>query len=243
MTWVAVAIGGSAVVGALSSRSAARSQERSAREGQNVQREMFNKQNELNEPFRQAGLTGQARYMELMGLGGNTNALGYGKYARDFGMSDFTADPGYQFRLDEGIKALNASAAARGGALSGANVKGAINYGQNAASAEYTNAYNRYNANRAAQLDPLYKLYAGGQAAASGSAAAANNLGTNIGNTLTAAGNAEAAGIVGGTNAINATIGNLGNQYMNYQNNAATTSYQNNLLAALSGKNMSATGY
>ena len=219
-----------------------------------AQREMFDIGRADLAPYREGGNTAQNQLMTLFGLGGDATAPNYGKYAKDFSMSDFTADPGYQFRLDEGIKALNASAAARGGALSGANVKNAMNYGQNAASAEYTNAYNRYNANRAAQLDPIYKLYAGGQAAASGSAAAANNLGsnlgttysnlgTNIGNTITAGGNAEASGIVGGTNAINSTIGNLGNQYMNYQNNAATTSYQNNLLAALNGKSMSATGY
>jgi hypothetical protein len=103
--------------------------------------------------------------MELMGLGGNTGAAGYGKYAKDFSMtgfdpnslmkdfqtSDFQQDPGYAFRLAEGQKALDRSAAARGGLISGAALKAATGYGQQMGSQEYQNAYNRFQANRAMQ--------------------------------------------------------------------------------------------
>jgi hypothetical protein len=192
--------------------------------------------------------------MQMLGIGGDTTAQGYGKYAKDFGMSDFTTDPGYQFRLEQGMKALNASAAAKGMGMSGANIKGATEYGQNMGSQEYTNAFNRYQTNRAAQLDPLFKLYTGGQAAAAGSATAAgnlgtnlgttySNLGTNLGKTATDAGAAAAGGYVAGSNAINSAIGSIGNQYMNAQNAANQTSYQNSLLAALNNQGMSATGY
>jgi hypothetical protein len=242
----AVMAGASVIGGGLSymgASKAADAQKEAAANSIAAQKDMYNVGREDLAPYREGGITAQNQLMTLFGLGGDTAAPNYGKYAKDFSMSDFTADPGYQFRLDEGIKALNASAAARGGALSGANVKGAMNYGQNAASAEYTNAYNRYNSNRAAQLDPLYKLYAGGQAAASGSAAAANNLGTNIGNTITNAGAAEAAGYVAGGTAINSTISSLGNQYLTNQKNAAASAYDNNLLMALQGRNMSSTSY
>lgn len=54
-----------------------------------------------------------------------------------------TNDPGYQFRLDQGNKALQNSAAAKGTLLTGGTVKAAQDYGQNAASAEYGNVFNR----------------------------------------------------------------------------------------------------
>jgi hypothetical protein len=62
-----------------------------------------------------------------------------------FGGKGFEADPGYQFRMSEGMKAINAGAAARGGANSGATLKALARYGQDFASNEYNNAYNRQN--------------------------------------------------------------------------------------------------
>tara|TARA_R110000822_G_scaffold120999_5_gene254700 strand:- start:5213 stop:6106 length:894 start_codon:yes stop_codon:yes gene_type:complete len=230
-----------------------------------AQREMFDIGQANLAPYRKGGNVAQNQLMQMLGIGGDTNAANYGKYARDFGMSDFTADPGYQFRLDQGLKALNASAAARGGALSGANMKGAIDYGQNKASDEYYNAYNRYRTNRADQLAPLQGLYTGGQAAAAGSAAQAgaagstmNNAYANLGSNINSTNNALSANVASGINAggaaaagaytaggaaINSTIGNLGNQYMDMQKAANLTSYQNNVLNALNNQNMSATGY
>lgn len=56
---------------------------------------------------------------------------------------DFKKDPGYQFRLDEGLKAIRRGAAASGGRGSGATMKALQRYGQNYASGEYQNAYQR----------------------------------------------------------------------------------------------------
>ena len=60
-------------------------------------------------------------------------------------------DPGYQFRLTEGQKALERSGAARGVTNTGGNMKGLLDYGQRAASQEYGNVYDRnlntYNTN------------------------------------------------------------------------------------------------
>lgn len=66
----------------------------------------------------------------------------------DFTMEKFQQDPGYAFRLSEGLKALDRTAAARGGLISGSAMKGAMRYGQDMASQEYQNAFNRYNQNR-----------------------------------------------------------------------------------------------
>ena len=52
-------------------------------------------------------------------------------------------DPGYGFRLSEGMKALERGAAARGGLLSGNMLRGAQRYGQDLASQEFGSAYNR----------------------------------------------------------------------------------------------------
>jgi len=56
---------------------------------------------------------------------------------------NFMTDPGYQFRQDEGMRALERGAAARGGLLSGGFGRKAIRYGQDYASQEYQNVYNR----------------------------------------------------------------------------------------------------
>ena len=178
-----------------------------------AQREMFDIGRADLQPYREGGVTAQNRLTTLLGIGGDTTAADYGKYSKDFGVSDFTTDPGYQFRLEQGVKALNASAAARGMGMSGANIKGATEYGQNLGSQEYQNAFNRYQTNRTAQLAPLQSLYAGGQAAAAGSAAQAGALGTNLGNTYTnlgqglgqaavAGGNAQASGYLNQANAV-----------------------------------------
>jgi len=219
-----------------------------------AQREMFDIGRADLAPYREGGVTAQNQLMQMLGIGGDQTAQGYGRYARDFGMEDFTADPGSAFRLKTGLESLERSGAARGMGLSGAALKGITRYGQDYASNEYQNAFNRYQTERAAKLDPLFKLYTGGQSAAAGAATQAgnlgqnlgttySNLGTNLGNAATNAGAAAAGGYVAGGNAINSTIGSLGNQYMNAQNAANQTSYQNSLLAALNNQNMSATGY
>lgn len=58
---------------------------------------------------------------------------------------DFEKDPGYQFRLAEGEKAIRRGASADGGAGGGKTLKALLRYGQNFASNEFNNAYNRFN--------------------------------------------------------------------------------------------------
>jgi hypothetical protein len=183
-----------------------------------LQKEMFDKQMELQEPFREAGLTGQNRLMELLGLGGSAGAADYGKYARDFGMQDFQQDPGYAFRLSEGQKSLDRSAAARGGLISGSALKAASRYGQEMGSQEYQNAFNRYQTNRTNQLQPLGNLQAIGQSAASNQGSAAGAYGTAGGNAITQGGQAIAAGQMGSANTI-ANALNTGASAYNQQTN------------------------
>ncbi len=181
--------------------------------GLDLQREMFDEQKRLSEPYRQAGLTGQNRLMELLGLGGNTGATGYGQYARDFGMQDFQQDPGYQFRLGEGLKAMSRQAGARGGLISGQTMKGLEDYRQASASQEYGNAFNRYQTNRQNQLAPLGSLMSSGQAAAVGQAGQAGQYGANASNMLSQMGVNTGGATLAGSSAYGKALGDIGAQY------------------------------
>jgi hypothetical protein len=213
---------GSSIIGggmaAQGSRDAANTQAAAADRAAALQKQMFDEQQRMSAPYREAGVTGQNRLMELLGLGANTGAAGYGKYAQDFGMSDFQADPGYAFRLSEGQQAIDRSAAARGGMQSGAALKAAARYGQDMGSQEYGNAYNRYQTNRTNQLAPLGSLMSSGQAAAAGAAANAGTYGANAGNLMMQGGQAQAAGQLGAGNSINNALNTAATSYQNQKN-------------------------
>jgi len=213
---------GAGLVGGLaqaaSQRQAAAAQSDAAQRGLDLQKSIYEQQSALNQPFYQAGVTGQNRLMDLLGLGANKTGADYGKYAKDFSMSDFQADPGYAFRLSEGQKALDRQAAARGGLISGGAIKAATRYGQDMGSQEYQNAFSRYQTNRANQLQPLASLQNVGQSAANQQSGALGNYGVNAGNLLTQQGAAQAAGNLGTGNTINNMIG------------AGISAYQNNSL-------------
>ena len=197
-------------------RDAARTQADAANNAAALQKEQFDQQMALQEPYRQAGLTGQNRLMEMLGLGGDTGAAGYGRYAKDFGMQDFQQDPGYAFRLSEGLKQLGSQARAQGGAGGGRTMMGIQNYAQGLASQEYGNAFNRYQTNRANQLQPLGSLMSSGQAAASNQAGQAGQYGANAGNLMMQAGQANAAGQMGAANSIGNALSSSASAYGNY---------------------------
>lgn len=198
-----------AVIGGKASKKAAGIQAASADRATELQREMYEKNIELNAPFREAGLTAQNKLLDYLGLSAGAG----GKYAKDFSMQDFQQDPGYAFRLAEGMKALDRTAAARGGMLSGAALRGATRYGQEMGSQEYTNAFNRYQTNRANQLNPLQSLMGAGQTAAGQVANAGQNYANQAGQNYMNAGNARASGYVGAANSWSNAIGNAYNQY------------------------------
>lgn len=202
----------------------------------------INEQNKAYmEPYRAAGLAGQNQLLTLMGLqGGNTGAADYGRYAKDFQMSDFQQDPGYAFRLSEGMKAMNATAAARGGLMSGGALKAGQQYGQDMGSQEYQNAYQRYQTNRANQLSPLGALTSAGMNAAQNTSATNALYGGQMGansqnyantqNEISMGGQARASGYLTGGQQAQAA-GNMGAQNsMNQGFSNAGSSLQNALL-------------
>ena len=143
-------------------------------------------------PFLETGMGANKLLAARLGLGQDTSAPGFGDFTRNFSMADYQADPGYAFRLKEGLKAAEGSAAARGGLLSGATTRGVQRRAQDLASQEYGNAYQRY----MGQMQNRYNMLAeqqgvgfraGGELANLGSAYAAN-----MGNLVTGAGNVRA---------------------------------------------------
>lgn len=204
---IEAAILGSAVLGAASSRSAGKAQSNAANQAADLQREQFDRQMELQAPFREAG---------VRALGKLEGASEY----TPFGMAQFQQDPGYAFRLSEGQKALDRQAAARGGLISGGALKAAQRYGQDMGSQEYQNAFNRYQIERSARLNPLQSLAGVGQTSVNQLGAAGQNYASGMGEALGASAQARASGYMGAANAIGGGIG----QYMGYQQNQATNS-------------------
>jgi hypothetical protein len=166
----------------------------------------------------------------------NTGLGGYGSLMQPWTQqfqapTDVTEqnDPGYQFRLQQGQQALERSAAARGGLLSGGTGKALQQYGQDYASNEYGNVYNRalgqyqqnyniFQQNQANQFNRLAALSGVGQTAAGQLSSAGQsyantnanllgNIGQQVGSNINNAGAARASGYVGMANA----LGGLGN--------------------------------
>jgi hypothetical protein len=207
----------STAVGSRAASKAASAQQKSAEQAADVQREIFQKQTELQEPFRQAGISSQNELMRLLGIGGDAAAADYGMLTRQFRPEDLQMDPGYAFRLSEGQKALERSAAARGGLLSGSMLKGAQRFGQELGSQEYMNAFNRAQAQLGNRLGALGSLYGAGQTATQQVAGQAGQMGTNVGNLMMSGGQARASGYLGQANALNQAIGQGAGLYGMYR--------------------------
>lgn len=202
MPWmIAAAVVGSSLIGSNASKKAASTQADAANRAADLQMQQFERQVELQEPWRQAGITALNKLTPL--------ATEY----TPFGMDQFQQDPGYAFRMKEGMKALERSAAARGGLLSGGMLRGAQEYGQGLASQEYMNAFNRYQAERNARLNPLQSLAGVGQTATNQLGQAGQTMAGNVGQAMGAAAQARASGYIGGANALSQGLGT----YLNYQ--------------------------
>jgi len=200
-------IAASAAVGGVSSILGGRSQAKAADKAAKAQlkatkatiaqqERALERQIGLQEPFRQTGVNALADY---------ATASQY----TPFGMDQFQADPGYQFRMSEGTKALERSAAARGILQSGGTLKDITRFGQDAASQEYENAFRRYLAERQQKLQPLEYRIGLGQNAASNQGVNIGSTAQNVGGLTTSLGDIRSAGIMGRSNAVTNTMSNI----------------------------------
>jgi hypothetical protein len=111
---------------------------------------------------------------------------------------DYKTSPGYDFRFDEGQRAVESSAASKGMLMSGGNLKDLVRFGDGVASADYGDSFNRYST-----------LAGLGNASMNTGANAASNFAQGGANTLQGIGQAKASGYAGMNQAIQGTLGNL----------------------------------
>jgi len=201
MTWVGTAVVGSTIVGAYSANRAAQTQAGAMDRSADLQYRQYQEDVARQKPFYDVGVNALPELVEAS------------KY-QPFTMDKFQADPGYAFRLSEGTKALERSAAARGGLLSGGTGKALTRFGQEMGSQEYTNAFNRYQAERTARLQPLQAMTGMGQSTAQQLGQQGQQMSSNVGEAIGSGAAARASGYVGTANALTGGL----NTYLNYSN-------------------------
>lgn len=193
-------------------------------------------------PYRESGTANVNRLNTLLGIGGNTGASDYGRFATaDFTPEMFKAgmDPGYAFRLSEGLKAVDRQAAARGGLISGNALKASQMYGQEAASQEYNAAFNRYQTIRGNTLSPFQTGAAAGQSAAAMQGQANANYGSASGQAIGNYGQGVSGAYGAQGQGANTAYGNYGQGV-----SGAYNAYGTNATNALTGgANATAAGY
>lgn len=192
---------------AKAAQNAANTQAAAADRASQVQWDMYDQTREDLTPYSDAGKNSLAQLMGQMGPDGYFNQTYTGQ--------DIYNDPSYQFRLQQGQDAIQSSAAARGGLLSGATLKALQGYGQDMASQEYQNAYNRFNADQTNRYNRLSNLVGLGQNAAAKQGNAGMQTAQAVANNTMSGANSQAAGMVESANAKakgqQALLGGLGN--------------------------------
>jgi hypothetical protein len=141
---------------------------------------------------------------------------GSGYLTKQFTPEDFAAgmDPGYAFRLKMGQDQAMRQANLGGGSIGGNALAGLQDYTQGSASQEYGNAFNRFQTQRGNIYNTLASIAGLGQTSLGQTGQAGTSAGANIGQAISNAGSAAAAGTIGSANAMGGSIQNLGNQYM-----------------------------
>lgn len=191
---------GSSLIGAASANKAAKAQKQAADAQLALQERVYEENVARFQPYVGAGKNYLAVQQYLDGVGGKPMIDG-----AEYG--GFQATPGYQFAVDQGVGAIDAGAAAKGGLYSGKTMQDLNTFGQGMANQEFGNYYNRIAGGAGA-----------GQAAAGQQAQAGQNYATGGSNALANYGNAAAAGAIGVGNALQGGIGNAMGLYQ-YQNN------------------------
>ena len=211
----AAVVGAATVAGSMYSSKqagkAAKTQAASADRASQIQWDMYDQTRKDLDPYKQAGATSLSQMMGQMTPDGYFNQTYTGQ--------DIYSDPSYQFRLQQGQDAIQSSAAAQGGLLSGATLKALQNYGQESASQEYSNAYNRFNADQTNRYNRLSNLVGIGQNAAAQVGNAGAQTSQAIANNTMAGANALAAGQIGSANAWTNGAQQLGSLATAYANN------------------------
>jgi hypothetical protein len=215
---------GSAIGGAIegdsgTSSNAANAANAGAQANIDLQRRMYEENVARQQPFYQAGVNALPGYLQGIGQGGDL--------VRGFTQADYQADPGYQFRLSEGQRALAHSAGGRGGLVSGTSLKAMQDYAQNSASAEYNNAYNRYRDTQGLRRNALAGVVGFAPTASSAMGAAGSNYAAGAGPQMYQQGINTGNAMIAGNQANQSAYGNLGNALGKYLNTGGGGQYYN----------------
>jgi hypothetical protein len=177
-----------------------------------LRRRMYEEGIARQEPFYRAGVNALPDYLKGIGEGGNL--------VRGFTMGDYQADPGYAFRLSEGQKALDRSAAARGGLISGSALKAATRFGQDLGSQEYQNAYNRFRDTQGLQRNALAGVVGFAPTAAGSMSAAGQDYASGAGRQMYGQGVNTGNALIAGQQARSSSYGQLGSALGKYLGNS-----------------------
>lgn len=205
MPWGAIASVVGGILGSEAAGDAADAQLRAGREANDTQMAMYQQSRTDQAPWREAGVNALARL--------NSGFQPGGDFTQTFTADDMYADPGYNFRLSEGMKALERSRAAIGSLMSGGTLKAINRYGQDYASNEYGNAFNRFQLDQGNRFNRNSALAGLGQTAVQQMGQMGANVAQSIGQTQQGMGNARASGYVGGANALAGGFAGAQNNY------------------------------
>ena len=199
------------LIPAAASLIAGNQQSKAAQRAANTTAAATDRANALQQRMYEENVARQKPFYDV-GVNALPELVNASKYT-NFGMDQFQADPGYAFRLGEGTKALERSAAARGGLLSGGTGKALQRFGQELGSQEYTNAFNRYQTERAARLNPLQSLTGTAQTTANTLGTAGQTMATNVGNAYMGQGVNQGNALLAGTQARTSAYGDIAKLY------------------------------
>lgn len=221
---------GGAMIGANAANSAADKQAAATQQANQLQQQMFEEQRQDQAPWRQAGAQALSQLQDP-------------SFNQTFSGVNLQNDPGYQFRMQEGQRALQRSAAARGGLNSGAFAKALTQYGQDYASNEYNNAYNRFTNDQTNRFNRLSSIAGLGQNANAQLGTLGANYAGQVGNNLTGLAGVQGAAGVASAGAWNGALSGIGKSFndtiasgQQYQQQQRTNSWMDQILASYGKK-------
>jgi hypothetical protein len=224
-------IGG--ILGNDAARSASHTQADAANNATGLQKYIFDTQQQETAPYRALGASTLPTLATYLGqpnpATGKTDSSNpnFGMLTRPFTLADVPNDPGYQFATKQANDALQNSALARGGMLSGNFATALQQQNQNMGFQQENQAFNQYWQQRGNIANLLGQATGLGQSGVGQSIGAANNFASGASNTIQAAGNANAAGTIGSANAISGALGGIGSLAVQYPLLSAYTNFLN----------------
>jgi hypothetical protein len=195
-----------------------------------LQRQIYEEGVARQQPFYQASVNALPGYLQGIGQGG--------ELVRGFTQADYQADPGYAFRLSEGMKTLERGAASRGNLMSGATLKGIQRYGQDLASQEYSNAYNRFRDTQGLRRNALAGVVGYGPTSANAMGTMGQNYATGAGSIMNQQGVNTGNALLAGQQARSSAYGQVGSALGSYLGN-----YGGSAQAAFSQTGLGGSGF